>query len=126
MLATVRHHGIGRLGDFSAPDCPPGSAGCVPHWYCYIPLMATPDCIASFAAGTKALTTDVTSAAVGTVAAAAGGAAAGAVQGTGQGTCMGLLGGGGFATKVCQNPTVAVLGGLVIFFGLITIFKRKG
>lgn len=118
--------GMGKLGDFADPSCTPGSEGCVPHWYCYIPLMATPDCLASFAAGTKALTKDVTSAAVGTATAAAGGAVAGVVQGTGQGTCLGLLGGGSFAQTICQNPTVAVLGGAAIFLGLIALFKKKG
>jgi len=125
-MIEVAHNGIGRLGDFTAPDCTPGTAGCVPHWYCYIPLMATPDCLASFAAGTKALTQDVTSAAVGTVTAAASGAAAGAVAGTGQGTCLGLLGGSSFAQTVCQNPTVAALGGAAILFGLIALFKKRG
>lgn len=114
------------MGDFSTPSCQPGTPGCVPHWYCYIPFMATPDCLASFAQGTKELTTDVTSAATGTVAAAASGAVAGAVQGTGQGTCLGLLGGGAFAQTVCQNPAVSILTGAAIFFGLISLFKKKG
>ena len=117
--------GMGKLGDWTAPDCTPGAPDCVPHWYCYIPFMATPDCLASFAQGTKQIVSGTVGAATGTIAAAAGGAAAGAVEGTGKGTCTGLLGAGQFAQTVCNNPVVAVLGGTAILFGLITLFKKR-
>lgn len=43
---------LGRLGDWFAPSCTPGTLGCDPHWYCSaIPLaMATPDCAAALGA----------------------------------------------------------------------------
>ena len=67
-------------GFFDA-SCPPGSPGCVPHWYCYIPLMATPDCLASFTQGVKEMGTAVGSAAGGVAAAAVSGTVAGVAQG---------------------------------------------
>jgi hypothetical protein len=56
-VLVYRRHAVGTplvrsgVGDFSDPSCPPGQKGCVPHWYCYIPGMATPDCWASFQTG---------------------------------------------------------------------------
>ena len=77
-------------GFFDA-SCPPGSAGCVPHWYCYIPFMATPDCLASFSEGVKEGATYAGSA-VGSVAASA---VSGAVGGVTQGITDTLLPGSG-------------------------------
>jgi len=65
------------LADFTAPDCPPGQPGCVPHWYCYIPGAATPDCLASLVTGTGELATSAGS----TVGQIASNAATGAVGG---------------------------------------------
>src|ERR1019366_6767308 len=67
-------------GFFDA-SCPPGSPGCVPHWYCYIPFMATPDCLASFTEGVKEMGTAVGSAAGGVAAAAVSGTVGGVAQG---------------------------------------------
>lgn len=65
------------MGDFTTPDCTPGLPGCVPHWYCYIPGAATPDCLASLVTGTGELAT----AAGSTVGQIAGNVATGAVGG---------------------------------------------
>lgn len=53
-------------GSTATPDCDPNSQVC--HWYCYIPFMATSDCLASFDAG------------AGTIASGAGQAVGGAVN----------------------------------------------
>ena len=75
----------------SNPGCTPGTANCVPHWYCYIPLMATPDCLASFAEGTGEL-------------AQAGGQAVGAtVSKTVQGAVTGVA--QGLANPNNNNPS---------------------
>lgn len=65
------------MADFTTPDCTPGVPGCVPHWYCYVPGAATPDCIASLVTGTGELAT----AAGATVGQIAGNVATGAVGG---------------------------------------------
>lgn len=66
---------------FFDSSCPPGSPGCVPHWYCYIPFMATPDCLASFSQGVKEGATAVGSAAGSVAASAVSGTVAGVAQG---------------------------------------------
>jgi len=93
------------LGDWADPSCTPGEPGCVPHWYCYIPFMATPDCLASFAEGTKEIVSGGASAAGGVVGATAKGVASGVVDAatTSSGTSllgMGLLLGAGLFTLV--------------------------
>lgn len=47
----VRRQASSGVGDWFDPSCTPGQKGCVPHWYCYIPAMATPDCWSSFQTG---------------------------------------------------------------------------
>ena len=72
-MPRVRRNPRG-VGDwFAPPDCPPGSPGCVPHWYCYIPGMATSDCFASFVQGTSELGQAAGTAVAAPVAAAVGG-----------------------------------------------------
>lgn len=56
-------------------DCDPNSQVC--HWYCYIPFMATSDCLASFNAGTKTIASSAGSAVGGAINAAATGATKG-------------------------------------------------
>jgi hypothetical protein len=69
------------VGDFSDPACTPGEKGCVPHWYCYIPGMATPDCLQSFVTGTGELAQTVGSTVGRATAAAATGATGGLFSG---------------------------------------------
>lgn len=76
------------LGDWADPSCEPGTAGCVPHWYCYIPLMATPDCLQSFAAGTEAIVSGTASTVGGVVGATAKGVASGALDAVTGGTAL--------------------------------------
>lgn len=66
------------VGDWFEPSCPPGSPGCVPHAYCYVPGMVTPDCIASFGQGVKEI--------AGAAGQAAGGVLGSAVKGVVSGT----------------------------------------
>lgn len=66
-MYSVRGKRRRGVGDFTAPSCTPGEKGCVPHWYCYIPGMATPDCWKSFVTGTGELVSGAGEA-VGTVA----------------------------------------------------------
>lgn len=68
------------LGDWFEPSCTAGvdNPDCVPHWYCYIPLMATPDCVQSFAAGVKEIASEAGTA----VTTTAGAVIEGAAQGT--------------------------------------------
>lgn len=61
------------VGDWFSPSCAPGSPGCVPHWYCYIPGMATSDCWASFVQGTSEIGQATGTAASAPVTAAVGG-----------------------------------------------------
>lgn len=56
-------------------DCNSSQQVC--HWYCYIPFMATPDCLQSFQAGTAQIAQGATSAATGTVTSFVGGIASG-------------------------------------------------
>jgi hypothetical protein len=100
--------GLRGLGDWFAPDCTPGSAGCVPHWYCYLPLMATPDCLASFESGVEEGASDIVAPVAGTVSAAVGGAASGAAAGL----SSGLLTGG-------TTGTVLIVGGVLIVAALL-------
>lgn len=90
------------LGDWFTPNCDtagsvPGQAACgVPHWYCYIPGMATPDCLASLGEGLTEIGGGVGAAVGGTVNAVgqgAGATLAGMFQGSGTGTLL-LIGGG--------------------------------
>lgn len=74
---SYRRRGV---GDWFSPDCDPGSPGCVPHLYCYIPGMATPDCLASLSQGLQTIGSDVGSAVGGTAAAAASGVVSGATS----------------------------------------------
>lgn len=60
-------------------DCDSTQQVC--HWYCYIPFMATSDCLTSFQAGTKQATSDVAGAATSVVVAAGSGVASGIAQG---------------------------------------------
>lgn len=71
--------GMRGLADWSSPDCVPGSYGCVPHWYCYIPGAATPDCLASLVAGAKEIGGDIGNAAGGIVNSTVTGAIGGAL-----------------------------------------------
>jgi len=90
------------MGDWFDPDCTPGTAGCVPHWYCYIPLMATPDCVQSFGQGVQELASDVVSPVAGTASAAV----TGAVSGVASGAASGLFSG---ATSVASLAAVAAV-----------------
>lgn len=52
--ASDPYAGTDALGGPTANgDCTPGTPGCVPHWYCYAPLLGifSADCRASFAQG---------------------------------------------------------------------------
>src|SRR6185437_7230910 len=60
-------------------DCDPTSQVC--HWYCYIPFMATSDCLASFNTGTRDLASAATHEVGAATAAVATGAAAGFAKG---------------------------------------------
>lgn len=90
------------LGDWFTPNCDtpgsvPGQAACgVPHWYCYIPGMATPDCLASLGEGMTELGTGIGTAVGGTVNAVGAGAGAtlgGIFTGSGSGTVLLIAGG---------------------------------
>ena len=72
------------LGDWFDPSCTPGAPGCVPHWYCYIPGMATTDCLQSFAEGLKQAGTAIGQTVGGVVGSTAGGVIQGTVQGVTQ------------------------------------------
>jgi len=85
------------LGDWFEPNCDtpgsvPGQAACgVPHWYCYLPGVATPDCLASLGQGLTEIGSDVGGAVSGTVNAAgqgAGGVLSGLFSGSGTGTLL--------------------------------------
>lgn len=127
MGATDPYAGTDALGGptnattASTPDadCTPGTAGCVPHWYCYIPFMATPDCLASFQEGTKELASAGATAATGTVVAAVGGAASGVSEGVAAGINKGfadsVVGGG---LGLSSGLLLAVGGGLLAFMFL--------
>ena len=91
---------MASLGDWFDPSCTPGTAGCVPHWYCYIPLMATPDCVQSFGVGVSEIASDIASPIVGTATAAVGGAASGLASGVATGLGSSVLG------------TVLIIGGI--------------
>ena len=89
------------MGDWFDPNCDtpgsvPGQAACgVPHWYCYIPGMATPDCLASLGNGLTQIGSAVGTAAAGTVNAAgqgAGGVLSGLFSGSGSGTLLLIAG----------------------------------
>lgn len=103
------------LGDWFAPDCQPGSAGCVPHWYCYVPGMATPDCLASLTTGLEVIGSDV-GAAVGGTAAAVGSGVVSAVGSTATGAASSFASG--------LSPTVLV-GGAVIVGVLLLMWVAK-
>ena len=81
-LAVTGAAAASTPGFFDA-SCPPGSPGCVPHWYCYIPGMVTPDCVASLAQGVKE--------AAGAVGTTVGETVGSAVAGTTQGIVQGIL-----------------------------------
>ncbi len=85
------------MGDWSSPDCVPGSYGCVPHWYCYIPGAATPDCLASLVAGAKEVGGDI------------GNAAGGIVNSTVTGAIGGALGADTFAEPGALGQLVTPL-----------------
>ena len=115
MLQPTRLRGI---GDWSDPSCEPGSPGCVPHWYCYVPLMATPDCLASFGQGVKEIGGAVGSTVGSTVGSAIGGAVQGVVGGVldPQGS-----GGSGVGLPGLPNWVLPVglgIAGLVIFMAV--------
>jgi len=85
------------LGDWFEPNCDtpgsvPGQAACgVPHWYCYVPGMATPDCLASLSEGLTEIGSDLGGAAAGVPDAAGKGLAAfleGLFKGSGTGTLL--------------------------------------
>lgn len=92
-------------GATATPDCDPTQQVC--HWYCYIPFMATPDCLASFNAGTTAIATGAGQ----TVGTAAGAVITGASAGLAQG----LLNPGGTPGAPMSMTTIlmfAAVGGI--------------
>lgn len=144
-------HSLGRLGDdnsagaaalaigdpspssatdlsSAAPsDCTPGTSGCVPHWYCYIPFMATPDCLASFKEGTSEVASAGASAVTGTVAAAASGVASGVASGIADGFNNANSGNPGtnpFSLSLSSGLILAVGGGLLAFMFLSASTRR--
>lgn len=85
------------MGDWFPPNCDtpgsvPGQPACgVPHWYCYIPGMATPDCLASLQEGMQEIGGSVGSAVggmVNAVGSGAGSALAGSLTSSGSGTLI--------------------------------------
>ena len=80
------------MGDWFDASCEPGTPGCVPHWYCYIPMMATPDCLQSFAAGTEAIVSGTAQTVGGVVGATAKGVATGALDAATGGTVLSNVG----------------------------------
>jgi len=82
-MAIRRKRGF---GDWFDPSCEPGTPGCVPHAYCYVPFMATPDCLASFGEGVKEIAGGAGSAVGGVVGSAVSGVVSGVVgDGSGSG-----------------------------------------
>jgi hypothetical protein len=113
------------MRDWFDPSCTPGTdPNCVPHWYCYVPFMATPDCRASFGEGLRQIASGVTSTVAGTAGTIAGGIAAG----VGQGVCSSILGSGQFGQMVCGSPTTAALigiGGIAVLALLFSGGRRR-
>lgn len=99
------------LGDWSEPACPPGTPGCVPHWYCYVPFMATPDCWQSFVQGVSAGSSAIGEGAGEVV----GGVVSGAVTGAGGGLATGIGSGIGAGT----GTTGGGMSGTIITVALI-------
>lgn len=91
-MRVRRNRGV---GDWFAPDCQPGTADCVPHWYCYVPGAATPDCLASLGVGLNQIGQAVGS----TVGTTAGAVSSGVLAGAGSGLITNL-----FSTANCA-PT---------------------
>lgn len=106
------------LGDWADPGCEPGTEGCVPHWYCYIPFMATPDCLKSFGEGVK----EIASGAAGAVVGAAGEVASGVGEGVGAGVQSGFChslpslcdANGKINTWLILGVSAAVISGVVL------------
>jgi hypothetical protein len=96
------------MGDWFDPGCQPGTHGCVPHWYCYIPGAVTPDCLSSLAVGTG----ELASAAGGAVGSVVSSAATGATGGL----FSGLLGGSNCDPSDwwCQYGMWVLLGAAVV------------
>lgn len=71
------------LGDWFTPTCDASdpSGNCVPHWYCYVPFMATPDCLQSFGQGVKQIVSAPASAVGTAIGSSVSGATSGLVQG---------------------------------------------
>lgn len=117
--ALNRHgHRISKLrgmGDWFSPDCTPGSQGCVPHWYCYIPGAVTPDCLASLGQGISETTQAVVAAAGGVAGAAAGGVVSG--------TCLAALGTSNLAQTICKSPGTYALVGAGVLVALVWALK---
>jgi len=97
------------FGDWFDPSCQPGTPGCVPHWYCYVPGMATPDCWASFVQGTQELGQAAGTAVSAPVTAAVGGIFQGLVNpGAGNPGCDP-------SAFWCNYGSLAIMAGIGIF-----------
>jgi hypothetical protein len=101
------------LGDWFEPDCTPGTPNCVPHWYCYIPGAATPDCLLSLQQGFN------------TIGSAAGQTVGGVVNSTVTGVVQGAAGDTTGTTTNFISTTITpliLLGAGAI--GLYFLFKK--
>lgn len=98
---------LGGLGDWFEPDCVPGTPNCVPHWYCYIPGAATPDCLASLQQG------------INTIAGAVGTTAGGAVNSAVTGAVQGATGAESDTSSMIGNFLTPVL---IIGAGLLALY----
>lgn len=104
---------VSGMGDWFQPTCTPGTPDCVPHWYCYIPGAATPDCLASLGQGVSQITQGAASAAGNVVGSVAGGVASG--------TCLATLGNSSLAQSICGSPVQWALVGLAVVVGFFVI-----
>lgn len=101
----------GGMGDWFTPDCTPGTADCVPHWYCYIPGMATPDCLQSLQVGLEQIGSDVGSAVGGVVGATVSGAGSAAAS---------------TATSLASFPVIWIVGGIAALYFLGPMLMQRG
>lgn len=100
------------LGDWFEPTCQIGDPDCVPHWYCYVPGMATSDCLASLGVGVQ------------TIAGGAGQVAGGVVNSAVTGTVQGITGAGSATSSITGNVLTPLLLVAGVGIGAYFLFKR--